>query len=241
MSIDPRLLPLDRSFEEDRARAAALMPEQLTPAAVRLRFLHPGSWTPELKADARFSPGPNEAHKPAAVLVPLVRRDEQLSALLTYRARHLQDHAGQISFPGGRIEPSDQGPIDAALREAGEETGIPVEQIEVLGARKLSTITNIDVTPVVGIIAAPITLMLDSSEVEDAFEVPLSFLMNPGNHERRVVTVLGAQRFVYAIPFNDGVRMHFIWGATAAIVRNLYGSLGDIDVPGKFRWLGLLS
>jgi 8-oxo-dGTP pyrophosphatase MutT (NUDIX family) len=226
MSIDPRQLPLDRSFDEDRARAAPLLPEQLTPAAVRLRFQRPGTWAPELESDARLPSESTDARKPAAVLVPLVRREEQLSVLLTHRARHLQDHAGQISFPGGRIEPSDRGPIDAALREAGEETGLSVERIEVLGVLpSYLTVTNFDVTPVVGMIAAPITLRLDAGEVEDAFEVPLSFLMDPGNHERRVVTVLGAQRFVYAIPFNDGVRVHFIWGATAAIVRNFYGFL----------------
>jgi len=226
MSIDPRQLPLDPSFEQDRARGAALMPEQLTPAAVRRCFQRPGCWTAELKSDARLASDRTAAPKPAAVLVPLIRQEERLNVLLTHRARHLQDHAGQISFPGGRIEPFDRGPIEAALREAGEETGLAVERIEVLGMLPTYlTVTNFDVTPVIGLIDAPIRLRLDSSEVEDAFEVPLSFLMNPTNHERRLVTMLGAQRFVYSIPFNDGARVHFIWGATAAIVRNLYGFL----------------
>jgi len=224
MSIDPRQLPLDRSFREERARAAVLTPEQLTPTAVRLRVMRRAAWTPELRSDGQ-DPSP-DAPKPAAVLVPLVRHGEQLTVLLTYRARHLQDHAGQISFPGGRIEPSDSGPIDAALREASEETGLAIERIDVLGVLPTYlTVTGFEVTPVVGMIAAPIALRLDSSEVEDAFEVPLLFLMNPGNHERRLVPGSDARRCVYAIPFDDGRRVHFIWGATAAMLRNLYGFL----------------
>jgi len=106
MSIDPSRLPLDRGFD-DRVRGEPLAPEQLTPAAVRQRFLRPGAWTPELRSDAPPPLEPAERPKPAAVLVPLVRHDDELSVLLTRRSRHLQAHAGQISFPGGRIEPSD--------------------------------------------------------------------------------------------------------------------------------------
>jgi 8-oxo-dGTP pyrophosphatase MutT (NUDIX family) len=226
MSIDPRQLPLDRSFDEDRVRGVALAPAQLTPAAVRGRFLHPGPWIPELRSDVPVAPEAAQSRRPAAVLVPLVQRGEQLNVLLTHRARHLQTHAGQISFPGGRIEPSDHGPIDAALREAGEETGLSIDRIEVLGVLpSYLTATRFEVTPVVGMIAAPITLRLDAEEVEDAFEVPLSFLMNPRNHQRRVATVLDAPRFVYTMPFDDGLRERVIWGVTAAIVRNLYGFL----------------
>jgi len=225
MSIDPRQLPLDRDFDDSGVRGQALAPENLTPDAVRRRFLHPGAWTPELRSDARLLAS-DEAPKPAAVLVPLVCRDGRLSVLLTHRARHLQAHAGQISFPGGRIEPSDQGSIDAALREAAEETGISTERIEVLGTLpNYLTVTRFEVTPVVGIIVAPIALRLDAGEVEDAFEVPLSFLMDPANHQRRVATVLGERRYVYAMPYHDGLRERMIWGATAAIVRNFYGFL----------------
>jgi 8-oxo-dGTP pyrophosphatase MutT (NUDIX family) len=120
------------------------------------------------------------------VLVPLVRRGQQLSVLLTHRARHLHAHAGQISFPGGRIEPYDRGPVEAALREASEEIGLATERIELLGTlAKYLTITRFEVTPVAGMIEAPIELRLDASEVEDAFEVPLSFLMDTRNHQRR--------------------------------------------------------
>jgi 8-oxo-dGTP pyrophosphatase MutT (NUDIX family) len=226
MSIDPRLLPLDQGFDDGGARGEALAPEQLTPAALRRRFLEPGAWTPELRSDAPAPSKGEQALRPAAVLVPLVRRDDQLGVLLTQRARHLQDHAGQISFPGGRIEEFDRGPVDAALREAAEETGLPIDRIEILGTLpNYLTVTRFEVTPVVGMIAAPIDVRLQASEVEDAFEVPLSFLMNPANHQRRVVTTGGARRFVYAIPYHDGQRERMIWGVTAAIVRNLYGFL----------------
>ncbi len=226
MAIDPRQLPLDRDFEQDRANAIALSPEQLTPEAVRQRFRHSGQWTAELASDARITAQDRPALKPAAVLIPLVRHADRLHVLLTHRARHLQAHAGQISFPGGRIESSDDGPVAAALREAREEIGLAAQGIEILGMLPpYLTVTRFDVTPVVGMLAAPIALTLASDEVEDAFEVPLSFLMNPMNHERRVVKVMRESRFVYAMPYHDGGRERYIWGATAAIVRNLYGFL----------------
>ncbi|HEX4584428.1 MAG TPA: CoA pyrophosphatase [Burkholderiaceae bacterium] len=226
MAIDPRQLPLDRSFDDDRVRGEALAPGRLTPAGIRQRFLQAGPWTPELRSDAAPPSQGAEAPRPAAVLVPLVRRDDQLNVLLTHRARHLQDHAGQISFPGGRIEPSDRGAVDAALRESGEETGLPIDRIEIFGTLPIYlTVTRFEVTPVVGMIAAPIELRLDAGEVEDAFEVPFAFLMNPRNHQRRLVTTGDARRFVYTIPYDDGRRERMIWGVTAAIVRNLYGFL----------------
>jgi len=225
MSIDPSRLPLDRGFD-DRVRGEPLAPEQLTPAAVRQRFLRPGAWTPELRSDAPPPLEPAEGPKPAAVLVPLIRHDDELCVLLTRRSRHLQAHAGQISFPGGRIEPSDRGPVDAALREACEETGLPIERIQILGTLPIYlTVTRFEVTPVVGMIAAPIDLRLHAGEVEDAFEVPLSFLMDPRNHQRRVATTAGESRFVYTMPYDDGLRERMIWGVTAAILRNLYGFL----------------
>jgi 8-oxo-dGTP pyrophosphatase MutT (NUDIX family) len=192
MAIDPRQLPLDHGFDDGRVRGEALGPHQLSPAALRRRFSNPGAWTPELRSDAPPRSESSEPPKPAAVLIPLVRYDDRVSVLLTHRAQHLHDHAGQISFPGGRIEPSDRGPVEAALREASEETGLATERIELLGTLPIYvTVTWFEVTPVVGMIAAPIALRLDASEVEDAFEVPLSFLMDPRNHQRRVVTGRG--------------------------------------------------
>jgi 8-oxo-dGTP pyrophosphatase MutT (NUDIX family) len=225
MAIDPLQFPLDPGFEQDSARGIALGPERLSAAAVRRRFLQPGPWRAELTGDDRMD---DDGAQPAAaaVLIVLVQRDERLTVLFTHRARHLQAHAGQISFPGGRIEQADRGPVEAALREAAEETGLPAARIDVLGQLPVyRTITRFDVTPVVGLIASPFTLALARDEVEDAFEVPLSFLMDPRNHQRRVAGVRGERRFVYAMPFHDGRREHFIWGATAAIVRNFYGFL----------------
>jgi 8-oxo-dGTP pyrophosphatase MutT (NUDIX family) len=228
--IDPLQLPLDRGFEDDRVRGQPLTPEQVSPAAVRRRFARPGAWTPELRSDVRLRSDPyvepsGEATA-AAVLIPLVRHEDRLTVLLTHRARHLQAHAGQISFPGGRIEAADAGPVEAALRETVEEIGLPPESIQTLGTLpNYLTVTGFDVTPVVGMIAAPLSLRLDASEVEDAFEVPLSFLMDTHNHQRRVVSVGGQQRFVYTIPYQDGPRERMIWGVTAAIVRNFYAFL----------------
>jgi 8-oxo-dGTP pyrophosphatase MutT (NUDIX family) len=225
MSIDPRKLPLDHSFEDRRVRGEPVAPERLSPAALRGHFSRPRPWVPELQSDILRS-DLGKPRRPAAVLIPLIQHDEQLAVLLTQRARHLHDHAGQISFPGGRIEPSDRGPIEAALREAAEETGLGVERIELLGTLPVySTVTRFEVTPVVGMIAAPIAIKLDESEVEDAFEVPLPFLMDPNNHQRRIATAGGEQRFVYTIPYQDGSRERMIWGVTAAIVRNLYSYL----------------
>jgi 8-oxo-dGTP pyrophosphatase MutT (NUDIX family) len=231
MSIDPQQLPLDRGFEDDRVRGEPLGPERLSPVAVRRRFASHVPWTPENRSDARLLSESTETPTPAAVLIPLVQHDDQLSVLLTHRAPHLQAHAGQISFPGGRLEPSDRGPIDAALREAGEETGLEAEQIAVLGILPVYlTVTRFEVTPVVGMIAAPITLTLEVGEVEDAFEVPLSFLMDPRNHQRRIVIAAGERRFVYTMPYHDGPRERMIWGATAAILRNLYAFLREAPV-----------
>ncbi len=226
MSIDPRQLPLDPGFDQRSVRGEALTAGQLTPAAVRRRFEHPGAWTPELRSDARLLADPSQPWVPAAVLVPLIRRDEHLDVLLTHRAGNLPTHPGQISFPGGRVEPSDGGAVDAALREAQEETGLSSARIEILGSLPdYRTVSGFEVTAVVGMIAAPIALKLDASEVEDAFVVPLSFLMDPRNHQRRVVSLHAENRFVYTMPYDDGSGERLIWGATAAIVRNLYAFL----------------
>ena len=212
-------------------RGRPLTPEQVSPQAVRRRFEHPGDWTPELRCDLRLGSEALREPTPAAVLIVLVRHpdrldDGRLNVLLTQRARHLQAHAGQISFPGGRIEAGDPGPVQAALRETLEETGLPPGSIEPLGTLpNYLTVTRFDVTPVVGIIAAPLTLQLDAAEVEDAFEVPLSFLMDTRNHQRRVVSAGGRNRFVYTIPYQDGAQERMIWGVTAAIVRNFYAFL----------------
>ena len=159
----------------------------------------------------------------AAVLVPLVERPEGLCVMLTQRTAHLKDHAGQISFPGGRIEDDDDGPVGAALREAFEETGLPQTHVEVLGAMpRYGTSTGFVVTPVVGLVRPGFTLAPAASEVATVFETPMEFLMDPANHRLYRATLPdGGQREYFAMPWEG----HFIWGATAGMLRNLYRTL----------------
>lgn len=154
----------------------------------------------------------------AAVLVPIVNRPAGPTLLLTQRTNHLADHAGQISFPGGRAEPEDADRIDTALREAAEEIGLAPRHVEVLGLLpEYWTITGYRVTPVVGWIDPPFSLTLDSYEVAEAFEVPLAYLMDPASHEQRSYDYRGRRRSYFAMPY-DG---RLIWGATAAMIVNL--------------------
>jgi 8-oxo-dGTP pyrophosphatase MutT (NUDIX family) len=160
---------------------------------------------------------------PAGVLVPLVDRPAGLSVLLTRRTSHLSAHAGQISFPGGRVDPGDADAVAAALRETQEEVGLTPDRIEILG--RLDTYhvrTGFEVTPVVGLLHAPFTLVLDPFEVAEAFEVPLGFILDPANHQRQSRIENGQERHFWAMPYGD----HFIWGATAGMLMNLYEILG---------------
>ena len=154
----------------------------------------------------------------AAVLVPIVNRSTGPTLLLTQRTDHLADHAGQVSFPGGRAEPEDVDPIDTALRETAEEIGLAPRHVEVLGLLpEYWTITGYRVTPVVGWVEPPFSLTLDRYEVAEAFEVPLEFLMDPASHEQRSYDYQGRRRSYFAMPY-DG---RLIWGATAAMIVNL--------------------
>lgn len=153
---------------------------------------------------------------PAAVLVPLVERLEGYTVLLTQRTAHLEHHAGQISFPGGRAEERDASPVETALREAEEEIGLQRQQVvEIAGFLDLyQTVTGFLVTPVVGLVTPPFELRLDAFEVAEAFEVPLEFILDPRHHEHRSMLYKGQQRRYYVIPYED----RFIWGATAAML-----------------------
>lgn len=155
----------------------------------------------------------------ASVLVPLVERPLGYTVLLTQRTAHLEHHAGQISFPGGRAEESDDGPVDTALREAEEEIGLHRRHVtEIVGFLDLyQTVTGFLVTPVVAFVTPPFDLTLDAFEVAEAFEVPLAFILDPRNHERRSMLYKGQQRSFYVIPFEE----RYIWGATAAMLVNL--------------------
>jgi len=181
---------------------------------------------------------------PAAVLVPLIDRADGMTVLLTQRTEHLGDHAGQISFPGGRIEPHDTDPEAAALRETEEEIGLAPDRIEVIGRLNgYETTTGFRVIPVVGLIRPPLSLKLDSFEVAEVFEVPLAFILDPANHarQRRIHPVLrssdlalpagagfakagateggeGIERRDYVLSYEG----RYIWGATAGMLINLY-------------------
>jgi 8-oxo-dGTP pyrophosphatase MutT (NUDIX family) len=220
LSFDPQKLPVvgvDDHLPPVRA-------DELSVAALRQRFLAPPAWAPEIVRERRFIER-EPAH--ASVLVPLVLRDE-IGVLLTQRTDHLNDHPGQISFPGGRAEPDDADAVATALREAHEEIGLEADYVEVLGALPAYTTgTGFIVTPVVALVKPGCTLHPDPFEVAEVFEVPLGFLMNPGHHRRHEVEVAGARREFLSMPFQgvDGQgqpRRYFIWGATAAMLRNLY-------------------
>jgi len=160
--------------------------------------------------------------KPAAVLVPVVAHAGEPSLLLTERATSLRQHSGQIAFPGGRVDADDESVLAAACREAEEEIGLDRAMVRPLGylAPYLST-TGYLIIPVVGLVAATYSLSLNPDEVADAFEVPLSFLMNPLRHELQSREWKGKSRRYYAMPYGE----RYIWGVTAGIIRNLYETL----------------
>lgn len=219
--FDPESIPLDPQFDAPDVRGWAVPRDRLTPQALRARFLSPPVWQPEINTDGRLL-NLDQPPRPAAVLVPLIRHGDSVSVLLTERTAHLHDHAGQISFPGGRVDDSDADAFHTALRETEEEIGLQPSAVEVIGEMPTYvTATSYVVTPVVGLVEPGFTLRLDTFEVAHAFEVPLAFLMDPANHERRRVTLGGESRTFYAMPYTTD-RRHFIWGATAAMLRNFY-------------------
>ena len=202
--------------------------ERLTRDALIQRFAAPPPW--QTDADNELWIRAKE-FVPASVLVPLVMRD-QVSVLLTQRTAHLSKHAGQISFPGGRQEPTDPDPVATALREAQEEVGLDPSRVRVLGTLPTyATGTGFMVTPVVGLIdpledeMQRLKLQADANEVADIFEVPLPFLMNPQFHHRHALDVSGARFEFFLMPWrppHEQDREYFIWGATAAMLRNFY-------------------
>lgn len=154
----------------------------------------------------------------AAVLVPIILRASGLTVLLTRRTAHLRDHAGQVSFPGGRCEPHDATPVDTALRESREEVGIEPAQVEILGTlAEYDTSTGFRVTPVVGLVTPPLNLRLDDFEVAETFETPLDFFLDAANYRQQSLLYEGRQRSYWAVPWRE----YFIWGATAGMLVNL--------------------
>jgi len=163
----------------------------------------------------------------AAVLVPVVMRERELTVLLTQRTDHLPSHPGQVAFPGGKVDPGDDGPLAAALRETEEETGVARRFVEPLGfLDAYQTRTGYRICPVVALVEPGFTTVPEPGEVADIFEVPLSFLMNPANHQRHGREWQGVKRWFYAMPYGE----RYIWGATAGMIRNFYDR---VYAPGR--------
>ena len=213
--FDPELIPV-----ESVAGETALSTDRLAVDWLRTRFANPPEWLPEATNEhlLRRSATPP---MPAAVLLPIVVHEHGPTLLLTQRSAHLTDHGGQISLPGGRVERGDASAIETALRETEEEVGLHRRHVEVLGTLPdYFTGTGYRVTPVVSIVQPPFDLRADPFEVAEIFEVPMTFLMDGMNHQRRTAEFpngIGRRTF-YAMPYER----FFIWGATAGMLRNLF-------------------
>jgi 8-oxo-dGTP pyrophosphatase MutT (NUDIX family) len=215
--FDPRQVPVLPWPAHDKMTRPD--PRWLTPSGLRERFSSPPVWTPEVLREKKFM---DRAPAQASVLLPVVMR-ERPTLLLTQRTAHLSTHSGQIALPGGKQDDGDVDAVAAALRETQEEIGLAPERVEVLGALPIYvTGTAFIVTPVVGLIQPGFDLQPNPHEVDDVFEVPLDFLMDPVNHRRHAVEWGGVAREWYSMPYQDGGQERFIWGATAGMLRNFY-------------------
>ena len=192
----------------------------MTPAFVRRRFADLAANAGDDRTASAWPPppGPELGLTPAAVLVPLVTHEQGMTAIFTQRTEHLADHAGQISFPGGRVERGDSDAVGTALREAREEIGLVPDRVDVVGRLgTFDTSTGFSVTPVVGLVAPPLALTLDAFEVAEAFEVPLGFLLDRANHRRERRMHEGRRREYHVLDYQGRV----IWGATARMIVDL--------------------
>nr|WP_236640402.1 CoA pyrophosphatase [Tepidimonas charontis] len=214
--FDPRLVPV---LAQDT---------HLPPVAVdrfgaddwRRWFAAPPPWEPEWRAEPPWTDAPL---RPAAVLMPIVWRARPM-VLLTERSAHLPAHAAQVAFPGGKLDPADAGdPVRCALREAAEEVGMVPTWVEPLGTLPVyRTGSGFEITPVVGLVQPRGPWRPNPNEVADVFEVPLAYLMDPRTHRHHEVQWTQGRRRWLSMPYDDGGVQRFIWGATAAMLRNLY-------------------
>jgi 8-oxo-dGTP pyrophosphatase MutT (NUDIX family) len=227
-SFDPRLVPVWQIDHDMPAVPTSF----LQPEALKARFEQPPVWQPEVLRESSFSDRPPAQ---AAVLVPIVMRGPESNdptVLLTRRAAHMKTHSGQIAFPGGKVDPEDANMHMTALREAEEEVGLSARHVQVIGELPVYvTGTSFWVTPVIALVTPDFVLRPNADEVDDVFEVPLSFLMNPANHRRHAYEWQGSRRQWFSMPYeerrtdaNGEVQAveHFIWGATAGMLRNFY-------------------
>jgi 8-oxo-dGTP pyrophosphatase MutT (NUDIX family) len=213
--FDPRLVPA--VGVDDHWPVVPLSAQ--SPKALRERFLRPPHWEPEVSREHKFM---EREPAQASVLLAIMLREEP-TVLLTERTAHLSTHSGQVAFPGGRVDPEDMTAADTALREAYEEVGLERDYVEVLGTLPIYvTGSSFIITPVVALVRADCELKPNPYEVADLFEVPLAFLLNPAHHRRHVFTQDGMRREWFSMPYQDGEKSHFIWGATAGMLRNFY-------------------
>lgn len=226
LSIDPRAAPIHRVDHDLPAVPLA----QLQPHALRQRFEQSLVWTPEVVREPQFS---SRAPAEAAVLVPIVMRESGgPTVLLTQRTAHLSTHSGQIAFPGGKVDAEDANVQATALREAQEEVGLHPRHVQVLGQLpQYITGSSFWVTPVIALVSPELELQANPDEVDAVFEVPLAFLMNPAHHRQHHMQWQGAERQWFSMPYLENITTasgeqaqveRYIWGATAAMLRNLY-------------------
>ena len=228
MNFDPRDVPCWR-IDDDMPAVPSC---RLHPEALIARFAQNLNWQPEVEREPTFS---SRQPAEAAVLVPIVMRGPAASeptVLLTRRAAHMSTHSGQIAFPGGKVDPEDESLKSTALREAHDEVALPPRHVQVIGPMPTYiTGTAFWVTPVIGLVTPDFELQPNPDEVDDVFEVPLSFLMNPAHHRRHNFEWQGTQRQWFSMPYEEKrstpggeieLVERFIWGATAAMLRNFY-------------------
>ncbi|MCZ2496204.1 CoA pyrophosphatase [Xylophilus sp. Kf1] len=216
--FDPRKIPV----AEVDDHLPAVPAERLTADALRRRLAYQPEWAPDMVRDALRA---GREPRPAAVLIGIVERATGATVLLTERTTHLSSHSGQVAFPGGRTDPEDDGPVGTALRESWEEVGLEARFVKVLGQLPAyGTVSAYVVTPVVALVAPGCVLKPNPFEVADIFEVPLDFLMDPARHRRHRLDAPDGRREWLSMPWTDPAtgKEHFIWGATAAMLRNLY-------------------